>query len=169
MGAHQNLANKDAIDKLKELATTADICMFTTSLNELPLSSRPMSTGGVDEEGNIWFLSRKSSTKNKQIAADERVQLFYASKGNSEYMSVFGIASVSYDRQKAEEIWSTIAKAWFTEGLDDPELSVIKVVPQDVYYWDTKHNKLVALLKIAAAVVTGHTMDDGVEGELRVK
>jgi hypothetical protein len=42
------------------------------------------------------------------------------------------------------------------------------VKPVDAYYWDTKNNKLVSLLKIGAAIVTGKSMDDGIEGELEV-
>lgn len=166
MGEVQNIFKSEAIEKLKELATTADICMFVTNLNKLPLTARPMSTSQVDDEGNIWFISKKSSDKNEEISKDNKVQLFYGSKGNAEYLSVYGEASIVYDKEKAKEIWTPIAKAWLTEGVDDPELSLIKITPLDCSYWDTKHNKLVSLLKIAAAVVTGKTMDDGVEGKL---
>ena len=27
---------------------------------------------------------------------------------------------------------------WFTEGVRDPRITVIKVTPEDGYYWDTK-------------------------------
>jgi general stress protein 26 len=168
MSEVQNLVNAEAIEKLKELANAADICMFTTSLKRLPLSSRPMSTVQVDDEGNIWFLSKKSSEKNKEISKDHDVQLFYASKASAEYLSVYGSAAILTDRKKAEEIWTPIAKAWLTEGVNDPELTIIKVVPKDVYYWDTKSNKLVFLVKIFSAVITGKTMDDGVEGKLKI-
>ncbi len=168
MGDHKNLTSTEGVEKLRELAVSADICMFTTSLSRLPLTTRPMSTGQVDEGGNIWFLSRKTSDKNKEILADDRVQLFYGNNGNSEYLSVYGTASISFDRAKIKEVWSTLAKIWFTEGDDDPEISLIKVAPQDAYYWDTKNNKFVALIKMATALVTGTTMDDGVEGTIKV-
>ncbi len=61
-----------------------------------------------------------------------------------------------------------MVKTWFQEGKDDSSLTIIKVVPQDAYYWDTKNNKLVSLIKIMASVATGKTMDDGVEGKLSV-
>jgi hypothetical protein len=34
------------------------------------------------------------------------------------------------------------------------------------YYWDTKHNRMVQLAKIAIGALTGTTMDDGVMGQL---
>ncbi|MEO7834943.1 MAG: pyridoxamine 5'-phosphate oxidase family protein, partial [Ginsengibacter sp.] len=50
----------------------------------------------------------------------------------------------------------------------DPNISVIKVIPENAYYWDTAHGKMISLLKIAASVVSGKTMDDGVEGKLEI-
>ena len=164
----ENLTQKQATDKLKELVKAADIGMFTSGLTKLPLDSRPMATQDADDEGNLWFFSKKDSTKNEEIEKDNRVQIFYANKSSSEYLSVYGTAEIFYDRQKIKDLWTPMAKAWFTEGEDDPSITVIKVTPVDVYYWDTKNNKLVSLIKIAAAVVSGKTMDDGVEGKLEV-
>lgn len=168
MGNIENLSFKEATEKIKKLVDAADICMFTTALTELPLSTRPMSTQKADSEGNLWFFSEKESDKNEHIEVDNRVQLFYANKSTYEFLSVYGTAEISTDKQKIEELWTPMVKTWFQEGKDDPSLTVIKVVPQDAYYWDTKNNKLVSLIKIIASVATGKTMDDGVEGKLSV-
>ena len=168
MGDTKNLSNTEAIEKIQDIARDADICLFATDLTSLPISARPMSTQKVDDEGNIWFLSSKSSTQNEEISKDPRVQLFYSHKGSSEYLSVYGEATIMVDREIAKELWSPLVKTWFTEGVDDPELTIIKVVPSDAYYWDTKNNKTVSLLKIIAGAVTGKTMDDGVKGKISV-
>ncbi len=168
MGNRENLSFKEAIGKIKELVSAADICMFTTALTQLPLSARPMSTQQTDDEGNLWFFSEKESDKNEHIQVDNRVQLFYANKSSSEFLSIYGTAEISTDKQKIEQLWTPIVKTWFPEGKDDPSLTIIKVVPQDAYYWDTKNNKLVSLIKIMASMVTGKIMDDGVEGKLSV-
>jgi general stress protein 26 len=168
MGEIKDLTHEEAIKKLKELAEGSDICMFVTHLDKLPLTSRPMSTQEVDEEGNIWFFSRKSSDKNREIESDPRVQLFYGSTSNYEFLSVYGEASIIIDKEKSKELFDSSEKAWFKEGVDDPELTLVKVVPHDSYYWDNKSNKFVALLKYAASAVTGKQMDDGIEGELHV-
>lgn len=168
MGDVKNLTQQEAVSKVKELAEAADICLFVTNLSTTPLSSRPMSTQEVDEDGNIWFMSRNDSDKNIDIAKDNRVQLFYANNGNSEYLSVYGKAEISMDRNKIEKLWKPIAKAWFTEGKDDPAITLLKVKPIDAYYWDTKNNKMVSLIKIAISAITGKEMDGGIEGTLKV-
>ncbi|MCE3281282.1 MAG: ral stress protein [Chitinophagaceae bacterium] len=162
----KNLSGKEGIEKLRSLAKEIDFCMFCTNLGEAPFSTRPMSTRDVDDEGNIWFFSRADSNKNLELKQDDQVQLLYAKPGSSEFLSVYGHADVTRDRNKAAELWSFFAKTWFNEGVDDPELTIIRVRPAESYYWDTKSNKLVSLISIVAGAVTGKEMDSGIEGDI---
>ena len=164
----ENLSDQDAVDKIKELVKSEQMCLFTTQLSTIPLSTRPMSAMEADKEGNIWFFSAKSSDKNEHILADPRVQLFFSNSSNYEFLSVYGTAAITEDREKIEKYWTPMIKAWFQNGKDDPEITLIKVTPKEAYYWDTKNNKAISMLKIFTSVVTGKTMDDGVEGTLKV-
>lgn len=164
----EDLFGKEAISKIKELVKAQPICHFVSGLSKKPLSTRPMFALDVDDQGILWFFSAKSSDKNQDIENDNNVQLFFSNHGSSEYLSVSGKARIVPDKQKIKEIWTPLAKAWFKEGIDDAELTLIKVVPEEAYYWDTRSNKAVSMLKILASVVTGQTSDDGIQGELRV-
>lgn len=166
----ENLNNTEALKKLKELSEKARICMFCTDLTSIPITVRPMSLQETDMDGNLWFISSDASNKNFQIAEDNRVQLLFMNNSNSEYLSVFGQAFIYKDRATIEDKWSNLANAWFEEGKEDPNVSIIRVAPQDTYYWDTKAGKLVSLISFAAAAVSGSTTDnsDGVEGKLNV-
>ena len=164
----QNISRQEANEKIKELAKKADVCMFTTSLTKLPLITRPMSTRDVDNDGSIWFFSRDGSDKNLEISADNRVQLFYSNSSSSEYMSLYGKATILKDARKAKELWSAIAKTWFNEGYDDPELTLIKIEPEEGYYWDTKDGKVISLLKMVAGALAGKEFNTGVEGSVKV-
>ena len=59
-------------------------------------------------------------------------------------------------------------KTWFTEGEDDPRISLIKVQPAEGYYWDNKHGNLVAGVKMLLGMATGQTLDDSIEGKLKL-
>jgi general stress protein 26 len=83
-------------------------------------------------------------------------------------MSINGRAEISRDKNKIEELWEGIMKAWFTEGKDDPRITVIKVTPVDGYYWDTKHSAPVAFAKTAIGAMIGKTLDDSIEGKIIV-
>ena len=165
---NQNLSAQDAIDKLKELIKSESICHFCTNLAKQPISSRPMSTQKVDDDGNIWFMSSIKSGKNEEIEKNNSVQLFYSNPSDYEFLSVFGKASIYTDREKIYELWTPFAKAWFEDGKDDVDISLIKVEPEESYYWDTKSNKMISMIKMLAAMVTGSGPDDGVEGSLNV-
>lgn len=162
----KNLAGTEAVKKLQDLAE--GICMFTTFTETRPAPSRPMALQGVEDDGSLYFFSAASSDKNKEIATDPAVQLFFCKEGSSEYLSIYGKATVSRDRAKIEKYWNSFIKVWFQGGKDDPDLTVVRIQPEDIYYWDTKNNRMVSFLKMAASMVTGKTMDDGVEGDLDV-
>ncbi len=164
---HQrDLHEQEAIQKLKQLVESAKVCMFQTMTNNPPFHLRPMSPVDTDENGNIWFFSRRSSEKNHDINSNPNVQLIFSNMKDSEFLSVYGVASIIEDRHRIEELWKPIVKAWFPDGVDDPELTLIKVITLSAHYWDTKDGKMISMLKIAASMLGGRTMDGGVEGDL---
>ena len=162
----KNLKREQANQKIKQIIDAADICLFTTDLTHLPLKTRPMSRQKVDEDGTVWFFSDKDSEKNSDIQKDDRVQLFYTNKASSEYLSLYGTAEIIQDVEKAKELWTPMVKIWFNEP-EDPNLTILKFVPEDGYYWDTKDGKLVSLFKMVVGAITGKEMDGSVEGKIK--
>ncbi len=156
----------NAIARMKEIADEMPICMFLTRLNERPIPSRPMATQKVDDQGSIWFLSSKSSMKDHDILADPTVQLIYSNMEDSEYMSILGEAEELNDMELKRELWTPMAKTWFPNGVEDPDLAVLRVRAKEGYYWDTKSGKIVSMIKIMASSLTGGGKDDGIEGKL---
>ena len=58
-------------------------------------------------------------------------------------------------------------KTWFTEGKEDPRITLIKVTPTSGYYWDNKHGGLVAAVKMVIGASIGKTLDDSISGQLK--
>ncbi|PWU03804.1 MAG: general stress protein [Bacteroidetes bacterium] len=170
MGDRKNLLDETAIEKLKHLVDQVKICFFCTDIKSgMPFNTRPMTVQKIDEEGNIWFLSDRASGKNSEIEIDPNVQLLFADLSHEGYLSISGKAEIIHDKYKIKELWQPLAKVWFTKGVDDPNISVIKVSPNRGHYWDTKHGKMVSFIKMIAGMVIGKTLDGGVEGEIIVK
>jgi len=63
-------------------------------------------------------------------------------------------------------LWSSILKAWFPLGLDDPDMTLIKVSPNEVNYWDGSSNKMVVLFNMLKAIVTGKEYEEGEQGKI---
>jgi general stress protein 26 len=169
MNNQENLKNKAAIDKLKSLVDDIMICLFCTDLKTNDgATCCPMSAIKVCDQGNIWFFSDKSSDKNKAIVTDKNVQLIFSHPGKGSYLVVNGEAEIILDQTTIEELWTPVAKIWFKEGKEDPNISVIKVKPNTTYYWDTDGNRMINLFKMLASVVTGTNLVSGKEGALKI-
>lgn len=163
----KTLQGTEALEKLRALATKAENCFFCTNIKTgLPVSIRPMNVLEVDDEGNLWFMSMKDSTKNKEIALDPFTHVLFQESTNSGFLNIYGITEISTDQAKIDQLWKPLLKVWFQGGKDDANITLLKVVPTNVYYWDNKHGDVVAFAKMAASVITGKTMDDSVEGNL---
>src|SRR5690554_24827 len=164
---HEDLYSKEAIAKIKELVNKNTTCFFNTRiLSDQNLSSRPMSVQQVDDWGDFLFLSASDSHKNQHIQENQKVQLLFQGSQYSDFLSVFGEATISTDPALIKELWDPMLKAWFTEGVDDPRITVLRVKPTEGYYWDNKHGNAVAFIKTAIGAAIGKTMDDSIEGHL---
>jgi general stress protein 26 len=113
-------------------------------------------------------LSASDSHKNQELARDPAVQLYFQGSKHADFMQLNGQATISKDPEKATELWSPLAKTWFTEGVDDPRITVIKIRPTEGYYWDTKHGTAIAGVKMLIGATIGKTMDDSIQGNLDV-
>lgn len=165
---HEDLNSKEAVEKIKELIESAQSCFFCTNLkSDAPFATRPMAVQKVDDEGNLWFLSSNDSHKNEELKENDVVQLLFQGDPHTDFMSLFGHATITKDQDKIDELWNPILKTWFTEGKEDPRITVIKVTPSEGYYWDTKHGKFVGFAKQAIGAVIGKTLDDSIEGQLK--
>lgn len=164
--SQQNQYNKEAKQKIKELAENIDFCIFLTRLKVTPLNAAPMSTKRVDEQGVIWFLSNSAHDTVMNIDKDAQVQLCYGKPGSMEFLSVFGEARIVTDSLILNELYGKIDDTWF-EGADDPNLRALAVTPKEARYWEPKNNKVVTLLKMAYSSLTGNSVNLGKEGRLK--
>lgn len=163
----QDLHDQAAVDRIKKVIDATPTCFFCTSASG-GVAARPMNVRQVDDAGLLWFLSASDSHLNGQIKDDPAVTLYFQGSPHSDFMQLSGLASVLPDRAKIDELWEPILKTWFTEGKDDPRITVIRFVPTQGYYWDNKHGDMVAGIKMLIGAAVGKTMDDSIEGRLKL-
>lgn len=163
----ENLNKEESLKKLKEHIGDASVGMMLTGFDKKPINAVPMYTKKVDEKGDLWFLSGRNSEHNKELMKNHDVQLLYSNTDDMEFLSVYGEAEISSDEKIIEELYSSTDNNYF-EGKDDPEVTVIRVRPQEAYYWDNKSNKYVTLLKMGVGAVTGKQQDIGEKGKMRL-
>lgn len=166
---HQDLRAQDAIRKIQQLVKGAPNCFFCTAVpTGISDGARPMNVRQVDDDGNLWFLSASDSHTNAELKIDNSVTLYFQGSTHSDFLRLKGRSTISTNRDKIKELWEPILATWFTGGIDDPRITVLKVTPIDGYYWDTKHGNIIAGIKMLIGAITGQTLDDSIEGKIEV-
>jgi general stress protein 26 len=146
--------------KIHDLIKDIRVAMLTTEGTDGKLHSRPMATQEAEFDGNVWFLSRQSSGKVTDIQHQSHVNLAY-SDGKHAFVTLAGTAEVQKDRKKIDELWNPLYKAWFPDGKEDPEISVIRVRVEEAEYWEAPPNAIVRNVKILSAAITGGKLNVG--------
>jgi general stress protein 26 len=166
----KNLENREALDKLKEIAEGIRICMYCTMQYGSDMGSRPMSTANVYEDGTIWFFTADDTGAAQESEGSSTVCLNYSSPAKNTYMCVTGNAEVVYDKAKMAELWNDFLTTWFPDGLQTPGIALLKVTPSSAHYWDSDVTRLRILFSYLKAKVTGKPGSDseGTEGQLIV-
>ncbi|RFM28620.1 pyridoxamine 5'-phosphate oxidase family protein [Deminuibacter soli] len=165
---HTVLEHQEAIAKLRKFAEDVNICMFTTLTEACELNTRPMATARVDDDATIWFFSNEFSGKTTEVqhSDDQTVYLLYAHPGKNIYVNLIGSCEIVRDKAKMKELYSPVIKAWFPDGLNDPDMCLLKVSAKEAYYWNSTSNKMVAFLHMLKAIATGEQYDEGETGKL---
>lgn len=134
----EHMTHQEKLKKLGELIKDIDFAMLTTVDDDSGrLHSRPMSTQQVEFDGDLWFFTAVNTGKVSDITLDRQVNLNYAQPDKHRYVSVSGTAAIVNDRAKMEELWSPVYKAYFPEGLSDPNLRLLKVTVEEAEYWES--------------------------------
>lgn len=142
------------MEKLGELIRDIRIAMLTTVQPDGSLHSRPLATLKYRNDGELWFFTKIDSAKVYEAEEDARASVTYCDTDQNVYVAIAGTAEVVQDRRKAEELWTPMAKAWFPQGLDDPQLALLRVRIERAEYWDSP-GRAAYLLGIAKASLTG--------------
>ena len=154
-------------DHVWEIAEKIHTCMLTT-LSADRMRSRPMHTMADREAGCLWFITDQRGAKDEEIKAAPDVCLAFADTGSNTYLSITGHAEMLRDFAKTKELWSTEAQAWWPKGPSDPDVRLLRVIPENAEYWDTRGNSITVAVKLAAARLSGDPPDLGENKKVRL-
>ncbi len=163
------LKDQEAIARFRELVKDVNTCMFTTLDADNQISSRPMFTSLIDEEGTVWFFTNEFSEKINEVSKDNMVNLIYSHPVKNIYANVRGTCSLVIDRSRMEELWDPNLKNWFPEGLSDPRICLIKVSTESAYYWNHSTSKMGLLFHMIRSITRGDKYEESEKGLLDFK
>ena len=150
-----------------ELIEGIDYALFTTQgTSDDPLHSRPMALRKVEDDGDLWFFSKKDSRKVKELIADPQVLISFADPKKQNFVSITGRAEIVAERAKVAAMWSEVYRAWFPGGAEDTNVVLIRVRAEQAEYWDTPTNAMVFAYGYVKAVATGKPSRAGEVGKV---
>ncbi|WP_312797840.1 pyridoxamine 5'-phosphate oxidase family protein [Tianweitania sp.] len=123
---------------LEEIAAAMkgiDIAMLTTVTEDGSLASRPMSNNGdVDFDGDSYYFTYEESRMVADIEEEPAVTLGFAGDDGF-YVAVSGDADLIRDKEEFEAHWNPDLDKWFEDGIDTPNIVMIKVESDRLKWW----------------------------------
>jgi general stress protein 26 len=125
-----------AVERMRDLADTSNICMLITTDAKGKRNNKPMAAIRIDDEGNCWFFASKSSRKIKDISTNNKIEIVFANPDSDDYLEIHGSGSTICDTEEIQKNWSPLVNEWFPGGITDPEICLVKIDVTSVFYWD---------------------------------
>ncbi|MBS3029210.1 MAG: pyridoxamine 5'-phosphate oxidase family protein [Dolichospermum sp. DET50] len=134
----QSLDTKPQIQALRQLLAGLECGMLTTIDDDGSLHSRPMSIGHeIDDNGTLWFFTSANSHKIVEIQHHQQVNVSFSAPNQQRYVSILGTAQLTRDRYQLQEKWRPELGIWFPQGIDEPDIALLKVKVNKVDYWES--------------------------------
>ncbi|EJD03344.1 uncharacterized protein FOMMEDRAFT_168328 [Fomitiporia mediterranea MF3/22] len=159
------------IEDLKSILKVVKTGMLTTRDKDGMLHSRAMTPAGPysDTQLTLTFLANNVSHKFEELQQDSHVNISFFDEKTTNWASFAGTATVSQDRELIKKLWSPITAAYFGDLKDgvhkgdenDPRISVIEVIPEEIQYWIATRGALGRTVENAFDAVTGKTSAPG--------
>ena len=155
------MANEaDDTETLWSLLGDHAICMLVTRGAD-GLRARPMTALPDREAGTIFFIAGTDGAKDEEIAQDPDVCVTLARPSKNDYVSLTGRARVVDDVDTLRRLWNPGADAWFPDGPESPDVTLIRVDPVAGEYWEGTGSRVLAGLRMLEAKATGERPDLG--------
>ena len=141
-------------DRVWQIIEHVHICMFVTHSRN-GLRARPLDARADREGGLIYFLTDMRGTKDNEVIKDEHVCMTFLDPKEKAYLSITGKATIVKDADLAKTYWRKGDEVWWPQREYDPNLLVVRVIPEVAELWDGPASSNVASLEFALARATG--------------
>jgi general stress protein 26 len=133
------MSTKSLAEIAKEMAGI-DIAILSTHTENGAIANRPMSNNGdVTYDGTSYYFTYEEARTVADIQRNPKVALGFSSEAGlfsaGIYVAVEGSAELIRDKAAFRQHWTSDLDKWFDNGVDTPNLVLIKVKADRVTYW----------------------------------
>ena len=130
------------LEQLSEQMRDLDFAILSTRTDNGAVAARPMSNNReVDFDGDSYFFALGDTRTIADIERDPNVGLAYQAKSGFMaakplFITIEGRAELIRDKARFAEHWVKDLDDWFEQGIDTPNLVLIKVAAERLHYWN---------------------------------
>ncbi len=149
--------HEEGVQKLRDLMKDIKFGMLTTIHEGGAFHARPMTLLQAEPNGDLWFLTGKNTAVVSEVENDRRVNISFCNTDGNVFVSISGLGRLPDDPAKVKELWNPAFRTWFPDGLEDPNLALLKIEVESAEYWDSPHGAVRYLFGMLTALATGKT------------
>lgn len=120
----------------------------------------PMACYPDKDTGQIWFFTKKGTDLVNDAGASGAHAMFTVASGHDFQACIGGQLREQYDRAVLEKYWNAHINAWYPDGKDDPDLTMLVLQPHDADVWITRGGPIRYAFEVAKANATGSVPSD---------
>jgi general stress protein 26 len=111
----------------------------------------------------LWFFSYDDNKLAGPLSGgkSQEAMFHFVDKDRQVWACIMGALSVQRDQARIDKFWNPQARAWFTDGKDDPKLTMLKFQPSEAEVWVNEKGLVRYGLGVLKANLTKSTPDGG--------
>lgn len=130
-----------SIEEIAKRMAGIDIAILSTHTEDGQIANRPMSNNGdVSYNGTSYYFTFEQARTVADIQANPKVALGFTGTGgifsDAIYLAVEGNADLIRDKAAFKAHWTSDLDRWFEQGVDTPNIVLIRVKATRITYWD---------------------------------
>jgi|GEM_PF-6495322 len=167
MSNRKSLYDKKVKAKFSALINRINVAPMITGFIAIPSIDKSNVINVLDNEGNVWFISTSRDPQFDNTTAAGRTNLLFNDTATEamNIVSVYGKATLTATLDVSDFKGNKKIKTWL-KTIGSNHIVAIKLVPDEVCFWDTQKKSYTTLFKLENEGVIALDIDDDSEEEI---
>jgi general stress protein 26 len=122
---------------------------------------QPMACYADRTEGAVWFFTKRANDLVRESGGGRPALFCVVSKDQEFQACLTGTLIEDFEPEKVKTYWSPVVAAWYPDGQDDPDLTLLRFTAEDAQLWVSRSGPLRFAWEIARANATKSVPDLG--------
>ena len=122
---------------------------------------QPMTAFCEPQTGDLWFFTRTSTDLARAVEGGADAMFIVQAKDQAFQACVGGRIQLSHDASRIDKYWNAVVAAWFPDGRDDPQLTLLRLQAADAQVWLSESSPIKFFWEIGKANLNKSEPDVG--------